>query len=74
MLALPDHLDLWASLVRLEPRAPRGIQDPRDHQDPQGPLGNRANQEPFRAWKGVQISCVQPTVQLVRKGPRGCKE
>lgn len=65
LLALPDHLDPLASLVRLEPQAPRGTQDQRDHQGPQDPLGNRADQEPSRAWKGVQISCVQPTVQLV---------
>lgn len=64
-LDLLDHLDLLASLVRLESPAPRGILDQRDHQGPRDPLGNRAAPEPSRAWKAARISCVQPTVQRV---------
>lgn len=64
-LDLLDHLDLLGSLVRLESQAPRGIQDQRDHQGPQAPLGNRAAPEPSRAWKAVRISCAQLTVQQV---------
>lgn len=64
-LDLPDHLDLWASLVRSESQASRGILDQRDQQDPLGPLGNRAAREPSRAWKAARISCVQPTAQRV---------
>lgn len=65
LLDLLDHLDLLASLVRLESQAPRGILDQRDHQGPPAPLGNRAAPEPSKAWKAARISCVQPTVQRV---------